>query len=91
MHYLCLFVVSGCTSTKVQEPQNPNKISLPEDIPDFVTEKDFEKINWDRTATEFDIGTSSYMVGNKNKLGIIGPELKPNEVEKWLWWFLGDW
>ncbi|CAK6478369.1 hypothetical protein BFRIG_04727 [Peribacillus frigoritolerans] len=85
--FLCLFVLSGCTSTQVLEPQNKNKLSLPEDIPNFVTEKDFEKIDWDRTATEFDTGTS--MVGNKNKLGIIGPELKPNEVEKWLWHFWG--
>ncbi|MFF5400321.1 hypothetical protein ACFY5J_24105 [Peribacillus butanolivorans] len=87
--FLCLFVVSGCTSTKVQEPQNQNKLSLPEDIPNFVTEKDFEKIDWDRTAIKFDTGTSGDMVGNKNKLGIIGPELKPNEVEKWLWHFWG--
>lgn len=83
--FICLFVVSGCTSTTV----NPNKISLPEDIPNFVTEKDFQKIDWDRTAAAFDTGTRSDMVGNKNKLGIIGPELKPNEVEKWLWHFWG--
>lgn len=87
--FLCLFVGSGCTSPKVQEPQNPNKLSLPEDIPNFVTVKDFEKIDWDRTATEFGTGTSSDIVGNKNKLGIIGPELKPNKVEKWLWHFWG--
>jgi len=87
--FLCLFVVSGCTSTKVLEPQNPNKLSLPEDIPNFVTVKDFEKIDWDRTATDFGTGTSSDIVGNKNKLGIIGPELKPNKVEKWLWHFWG--
>ncbi|QQT02660.1 DUF4871 domain-containing protein [Peribacillus psychrosaccharolyticus] len=83
--FICLFVVSGCTSTTV----NPNKISLPEDIPNFVTERDFNKIDWDRTTVAFDTGTSSDMVGNKNKLGIIGPELKPNEVEKWLWHFWG--
>jgi hypothetical protein len=87
--FLCLFVVSGCTTTKVQEPQNPNKISLPEDIPNFVTEKDFEKIDWDKKAMEFDTGERSDMVGNKNKLGIIGPELKPNEVQKWMWHLWG--
>lgn len=83
--FICLFVLSGCTSTTV----NPNKISLPEDIPNFVTEKDFKKIDWDRTAVTFDTGTRSDMVGNKNKLGIIGPELKPNEAGKWLWHFWG--
>jgi hypothetical protein len=39
-------------------------------------------------AMEFDTGTRSDMVGNKNKLGIIGPYLKPNKVEK-MWKFLG--
>lgn len=85
--FTCLFVVSGCTSTTVNS--NPSKISLPEDIPNFVTEKDIKKIDWDRTAAVFDTSTRSDMIGNKNKLGIIGPDLKPNEVEKWLWHFWG--
>lgn len=54
---ICLFVVSGCTSTTV----NQKKISLPEDIPNFVTEKDIQKIDWDRTAA-FDTGTRNDMV-----------------------------
>lgn len=85
--FICLFVMSGCTSTTV----NPNKISLPEDVPNFVTEKDFQKIDWDRMAAAFDTGTRSDMFGNKNKLGLLGPELKPNEAGKWLWHFWGMW
>ncbi|MEK3799102.1 hypothetical protein MHI18_12775 [Peribacillus sp. FSL H8-0477] len=79
--FICLFVMSGCTSTTV----NPNKISLPEDVPNFVTEQDIQKIDWDRMAASFDTGTR----GNKNKLGLLGPELKPNEAGKWLWHFWG--
>jgi hypothetical protein len=85
---LVLFIViSGCDSTKVDNESST--LNIPKDIPSFVTEKDFEKVDWDRTVTEFDSGTRSDMVGNKNKLGIIGPELKPNKVEKWLWHFWG--
>ncbi|MFJ5624862.1 DUF4871 domain-containing protein [Peribacillus loiseleuriae] len=80
-----LFLVVGCSSNETVD----SKLTLPEDIPNFVQESDFEKVDWDRTVTEFDTSTRSDMVGNKNKLGIIGPELKPNEVEKWLWHFWG--
>lgn len=80
-----LFLVGGCSTNETVE----SKLTLPEDIPDFVQKSDFEKVDWDRTVTEFDAGTRSDFVGNKNKLGIIGPELKPNEVEKWLWHFWG--
>jgi hypothetical protein len=83
--FLCLIVISGCESSKVEEVQNPIKLNFPKDIPGFVTEKNFEKINWDKTAIEFDTGERSDMVGNKNKLGILAPELKPNEVQKWMW------
>ncbi|WP_148359469.1 hypothetical protein [Peribacillus simplex] len=85
----CLFVISGCDSSNVKDVQNTNEFSLPKDIPSFVKVKDFEEIDWGRKAIEFDTGERSDMFGNKNKLGIIGPELKPKEVEKWLWHFWG--
>ena len=80
-----LFLLVGCSTNETVE----SKLDLPEDIPGFVQKSDFEKIDWDRTVTEFDTGTRDDMVGNENKLGIIGPELKPNKVEKWLWHFWG--
>ncbi|MCM3412685.1 DUF4871 domain-containing protein [Metabacillus litoralis] len=86
---LSLFIISGCESSKVHEVQNTNNFSLPKDIPSFVTGKDFENIDWNRTVIEFNTSERSDMVGNKDKLGIIGPELKPKEVEKWLWHFWG--
>ncbi|WP_430787102.1 hypothetical protein VBD025_15565 [Virgibacillus flavescens] len=86
---VCLIVLVGCETSKVQKDQHSITITLPEDIPSFITEKDFEKIDWNRKATELETGTGSVMFGNKNKLGIIGPELTPNNVEKWLWHFWG--
>ena len=79
------FLLVGCSTNETVE----SKLALPEDIPDFVQKGDFEKVDWDRTVTEFDTGTRDDMVGNKNKIGIIGAELKPNKVEKWLWHFWG--
>ncbi|MFN7251543.1 MAG: hypothetical protein ACK4M9_12220 [Anaerobacillus sp.] len=86
---VCLIVLSGCETSKVQKAQNSIEITLPEDIPSFVKEEDFSKIEWDRVATEFDTGERNDMVGNKSKIGIIGSELKPKEVHKWLWHFWG--
>lgn len=86
---LCLFVVSGCNLAKNQDEQSANNVSLPHDIPKFVKDKDFEKINWDKKITQFDTESRSDMVGNKDKIGFIGPELKANQVQKWLWHFWG--
>ncbi|KAA9022960.1 hypothetical protein F4V44_14200 [Niallia endozanthoxylica] len=80
-----IFLAAGCSTNGTVE----NKLSLPKNIPDFVQKGDFEKIDWDRTVTEFDTGTRDDMIGNKNKLGIIGPKLQPSKVEKWLWHFWG--
>lgn len=79
------FLPLGCGAKDTVE----SKLAWPEDLPDFVRKSDFEKIDWDRTVTEFNTGTRDDMLGNKNKLGIIGPELKPKKVEKWLWHFWG--
>ena len=79
------FLLVGCSTNETVD----SKLALLEDLPDFVQKGDFEKVDWNRKVTEFDTGTRDDMVGNKNKIGIIGPELKPNKVEKWLWHFWG--
>jgi hypothetical protein len=79
------FLLVGCSTNETVE----SKLALPEDLPDFVQKSDIEKVDWNRTVTEFDTGTRDDMVGNKNKIGIIGAELTPNKVEKWLWHFWG--
>lgn len=84
---LCFFVLCGCETTEVQNKSI--KFSLPNDIPNFVTESDFEKINWEKVTDQFETSERSDMLGNKNKLGIIGSGLKTGEVEKWLWHFWG--
>ncbi|WP_409288109.1 DUF4871 domain-containing protein [Peribacillus sp. SCS-37] len=84
-----LFVINGCESSKVQKTQNTANINLPKDIPSSVTEEDFERIDWTRTSIEYNTGERNDMAGNKNKLGIIGPEAKTNEVQKWMWHLWG--
>ena len=79
------FLLVGCSTKETVD----SKLVLPEELPDFVQKSDFEKVDWNRTVTEFDTGTRDDIVGNKNKIGIIGAELKPNKVEKWLWHFWG--
>ncbi|WP_057913091.1 hypothetical protein [Peribacillus muralis] len=79
---LRLLCLSGCSQTKVQQP--PNNAT-----PGFVTEKDVEEVDWIKNAAEFNTDAGSDMVGNEHKVGIIGPELKPNKIEKWLWHFWG--
>ncbi|MFB7642069.1 DUF4871 domain-containing protein [Peribacillus butanolivorans] len=88
-----LFLIAGCSTNEIIA----SRLNMPKDIPDFVKESDFEKVDWDRTVTVFDTGTRNDMAGNKNKLGFIGPDLKPNgeldikpnKIQKWLWHFWG--
>jgi hypothetical protein len=76
-----LFVV-GCTSDKAVE----SKTVLPDDIPDFVREIDFETIDWERKAVEFgDRG----IIGNENKSGVIGADMPSLNRQKWMWHLWG--
>lgn len=72
----------GCASDKAVD----SKTSLPDDIPNFVREIDFEKINWERKTVEFgDKG----MIGNENKSGVIGANMPSLKGQKWMWHFWG--
>ncbi|AWE07284.1 hypothetical protein DCE79_07800 [Lysinibacillus sp. 2017] len=76
-----LFVV-GCTADEVVE----SKTVLPDDIPNFVQESDFETINWERKAVKFG---DSGIIGNENKSGVIGAEMPSLNVQKWMWHLWG--
>lgn len=78
-----LLVMVACTS---KETVN-RKIVLPEDIPNFVQESDFENIDWERKAIEFgDRG----IIGNENKSGVIGADMPSLSVnQKWMWHLWG--
>ncbi|MCV9884979.1 hypothetical protein [Metabacillus halosaccharovorans] len=83
-----ILLLLGCEANKLNKEDNG--ISLPKNIPSFVKQNDIKNIDWSRKAKEFDTGTgSSDMFGNKDKIGIIGPILKPNKIEKWMWHFWG--
>ncbi|PAE24959.1 MULTISPECIES: hypothetical protein [Bacillaceae] len=61
-------------------------ITLPEDIPDFVQESDFDTIDWERKAVEFgDRG----IIGNENKSGVIGADMPSLNGQKWMWHLWG--
>lgn len=44
-----LFMVFGCSKNEKDE----SKLALPEDIPNFVEESDFEQVNWNKKAVMF--------------------------------------
>jgi hypothetical protein len=69
----------GDVVLKVHE--NENRYSLPDDLPDYVQEKDIEKINWNRKAASF----GRNLIGNENKSGIIGADMPSLSAQKWMW------
>jgi hypothetical protein len=59
---------------------------LPIDVPKFVHEEDFRKIDWNRKAVLIDHN----ILGNKNKSGVIGADMPSvNNGQKWLWHLWG--
>ena len=77
-----LFFVAGCSTNETVE----SKLTLPEDIPDFVQESDFKTIDWERNAVEFgDRG----IIGNENKSGVIGADMPSLNGQKWMWHLWG--
>lgn len=79
---LCIiFGVVGCSPIETVE----SKLTLPEDIPEFVEESDFEKIDWDKKAVTF----NDNIIGNKNKSGVIGADAPSLSSQKWMWHLWG--
>lgn len=79
---LVFFFLVGCSTNETVE----SKLTLPEDIPDFVQESDFESIDWERKAVEFgDRG----IIGNENKSGVIGADMPSLNAQKWMWHLWG--
>ncbi|WP_026575485.1 hypothetical protein [Bacillus sp. UNC438CL73TsuS30] len=77
--FLCiLFLLGGCSKNKTVD----SKLTLPEDIPDFVSGNDFENIDWDKKAGTF----NGNIIGNKNKSGVIGADMPSINInQKWMW------
>ncbi|MGM0752502.1 MAG: hypothetical protein ACQET6_11245 [Bacillota bacterium] len=71
----------GDVVVNVGEQEEVSHVKLPEDIPDYVQKRDFEKINWDRKATIF----GRNIIGNENKSGIIGADMPSLTGQKWMW------
>ena len=73
-----IFLVVGCSPNEKIE----SKLILPEDIPGFVEESDFEKIDWDKKAVPF----NDNIIGNENKSGVIGADAPSLSDQKWMWY-----
>ncbi|SFE92139.1 protein of unknown function [Bacillus sp. OV194] len=86
---LAIAFLMGCSSAEISKKEVYKETALPLEISNTVKESDIKRIDWDKTATTFNTGTRSDMVGNKMKIGIIGPELKTKKIDKWMWHFWG--
>lgn len=67
------------------ENTGSKELKLPEGIPDFVSEKDFETIDWDKKATNFD----GNLIGNEGKSAVIGADAPSLTDQKWMWHLWG--
>ncbi|MFJ8235493.1 hypothetical protein ACIQ34_07045 [Ureibacillus sp. NPDC094379] len=77
-----LFMVFGCSKNE----KDKSKLALPEDIPNFVEESDFEQVNWNKKAVMF----NGNIIGNENKSGVIGADMPSlNTNQKWMWHLWG--
>lgn len=73
-----LILMIGCSRNETVE----SKFDLPADIPDFVVESDFEKIDWDKKAVKF----NGNIIGNEDKSGVIGADMPSiTTTQKWMW------
>lgn len=75
-----LLSLTACTSEK-----SINKITLPEDMPNFVKVSDFEKIDWEQKA----VPLHNNIIGNENKSGVIGADAPSLNGQKWMWHLWG--
>ncbi|WP_313731997.1 hypothetical protein [Cohnella nanjingensis] len=61
-------------------------ILLPEGIPSFVHEQDFETIDWEKKAVR--LGDSN-LIGNENRSAVIGADRPSLDGQKWMWHLWG--
>ncbi|MFB5089392.1 hypothetical protein PGC35_19740 [Psychrobacillus sp. PGGUH221] len=75
-----ILLISGCS------PDDNDKASV---NTKKVSSSSEENIQWD-LSPEFETSPGDKLEGQKDKVGIVGPEFKAGEVNKWLWHFWGD-
>ncbi|MCG7346186.1 hypothetical protein MHZ92_18930 [Sporosarcina sp. ACRSL] len=77
-----LLLASACSRNESVE----SNLQFPENIPDFVTESDFEQIDWENKAVTF----NRNIIGNENKSGVIGANMPSiTTKQKWMWHLWG--
>lgn len=81
--FFMLVVLTGLIGVGCAEA-GEKKLAFPDDLPEFVLESDFDIIDWERQAGEFD-----GMVGNQNMVGVIGADMPSLNGQKWMWHLWG--
>lgn len=75
---LVFLLIAGCS----QDNNEKANINTKEDVSK-------ENQQWD-ISTEFETPTGDKLIGQKDKVGIIGGVFKAGDIEKWLWHLWGD-
>lgn len=87
--YMFTLLLGACQTTENKETAQPVKQEQTNKLPEYVSEKTFNQINWENVSVKFNSTSDTELIGTKGKLGIIGPELIPKKTEKWMWHFWG--
>ncbi|MEH7126553.1 hypothetical protein V7127_25515 [Bacillus sp. JJ1773] len=75
---LIILLIAGCS----QDNKEKANVNTNEGVSE-------ENQQWD-ISTEFETPTGDKLIGQKNKVGIIGGVIKAGDIEKWLWHLWGD-
>ncbi|MBM7702151.1 hypothetical protein [Metabacillus iocasae] len=78
---LALFLLTSCSNQV-----NHSTVESPDNLPNFFNEQDLEKIDWNKQAK---ILENKNMIGNENKLGVIGANMPSLNGQKWMWHLWG--
>ncbi|PAD66363.1 hypothetical protein CHH83_24375 [Bacillus sp. 7586-K] len=79
-----LLLLAACQSNDASETKF-KKVTIPDDVPEYVQESDFKKIDWDKKATMLVNG----IIGNEGKSGVIGADTPSLDGQKWMWHLWG--
>ncbi len=75
-HFIVVSILTLLIGCSQNETAN-SELLFPEEIPNFVLERDLDEIDWEKKAVNF-IGN---MIGNENRSGVIGADMPSLQVQ----------